>query len=333
MKAVVYTEYGSPDVLQLKDVPKPAPKENEILVRVCAAAVGYGDLTARNFAHLTPDQFNMPALLYFPARLTFGWNKPKINILGSQFAGVIEAVGRQVSRFTPGDQVMGYLGQGMGAYAEYVCMPENGPVVIKPANKPCTEAAALPYGALMATDLLRKAHIQRGHKVLILGASGGIGSAAVQLARHAGSEVTGVCGTPRLASVKALGADFVLDYTQEDFTQNGETYDLILDVLGKSSFAQCKNSLKPNGIYLLASFKMQAIWQMLWTKIAGGKKVICALASEKPEDLLFVKELVEAGKFKVIVDKTYPLAQAAEAHRYAEAGLKKGNVVITFDSI
>jgi NADPH:quinone reductase-like Zn-dependent oxidoreductase len=193
----------------------------------------------------------------------------------------------------------------------------------------CEEAATVPYGALTALNLLRKVNIQPGQKVLINGASGGIGSAAIQLAKYFGAEVTGVCGTPRLEFVKALGADKVIDYTKEDFTQNGETYDLIFDILGRSSFARCKSSLKPNGRYLLASFKMKQLVQMLWTSKMNNKKVICALSSEKVEDLLFIKELVEAGKLKSIIDKRYPLHQAAEAHRYIETGNKKGNVIIT----
>ena len=200
------------------------------------------------------------------------------------------------------------------------------------------EASAVPYGAIMATGLLRHAKVQPGHKVLINGASGGIGSAAVQLAKHYGAEVTGVCGAPRMAYVSSLGADHVIDYATEDFTQNGETYDLIFDVLGKSSFAQCKGSLKPNGIYLLASFKTKALTQMLWTKIARGlpgrqtgKKVICAMASEDAESLVLVKELVEAGKFRTLIDRCFPMEQAAEAHRYAESGHKQGAVVIAID--
>ena len=238
-----------------------------------------------------------------------------------------------VTRFKPGDQVMGYLGQRMGAYAEYVCMAESGSLALKPANMSYAEAAAVPYGAIMATGLLRRANIQPGHKVLIVGASGGIGSAAVQLAKHYGAEVTGVCGAPRLDYVKALGADHVVDYAREDFTRNGETYDLIFDVLGKSSFARCKGSLKPNGIYLLASFKTKALLQMLQTKIAGDKKVICAMASESAESLVFVKELVEAGKFKTLIDRCFPLEQAAEAHRYVELGRKQGAVVLTMEPL
>ena len=281
MKAIVFTEYGTPDVLQLKEVAKPTPKDNEILVRVHATPVNYGDLTARNFGNLTSSEFNMPAPLYLPARMSFGWNKPKINILGSELAGEVEAVGKDVTKFKAGDQVFAYLGMNMGANAEYVCIPESGTVALKPSNLSYEEAATLPYGAIMATSLLGKANIQRGQKVLINGASGGIGSMAVQLAKHFGAEVTGVCGTPRLEFVKSLGADKVIDYTKEDFTQNGETYDLIFDILGRSSFSRLKRSLKPNGIYLLASFKMKALLQMLWTSITGSKqKVICAFANE-----------------------------------------------------
>jgi len=329
MKAVVYTEFGPPDVLQLKEVQKPAPKDNEVLIRVHAAPVSYGDLAARNFKNISSREFNMPLPLLLPTRMYFGFTKPKISILGSEFAGEVESAGRDVKLFKAGDQVMGYLGQRMGAYAEYLCMPEYGSLAIKPANMTYAEAAAVPYGAIIATSLLGKGNLQRGHKVLINGASGGIGSAAVQIARYYGAEVTGVCGTPRLEYVKSLGADRVIDYTEEDFAQNGETYDLIFDILGRSSYSRCKNSLKPKGIYLLASFKMKALLQMLWTGMVGSKKVICVLSSEKSEDLVFVKELIEAGKYKSIVDRCYPLEQAAEAHRYAESGLKRGQVVIT----
>lgn len=327
---MIYTEYGSPDVLRLQEITKPTPQDNEILIRVHATPINYGDLTARNFANLTPGEFNMPALLYLPARMSFGWKKPQVQILGSELAGEVEAVGKQVVKFKPGDRVFAYSGMKMGANAEYLCMPQDGTVAIKPANMTYEEASAIPYGAIMALSLLRRANIQSGQKVLINGASGGIGSLVVQLAKYSGAEVTGVCGAPRLEYVKSLGADKVIDYTREDFTKNGETYDLIFDVLGRSSFSRCKNSLKPNGIYLLASFKTKPLFQMLWTSIIGSKKkVICALASEKSEDLIFIKELIEAGKIKTIIDRCYPLEQTAEAHRYVEAGHKKGNVVIT----
>jgi NADPH:quinone reductase-like Zn-dependent oxidoreductase len=330
MKAIVFTEYGTPDVLKIKEVAKPTPKENEILVKVHSTPVNYGDITARNFANLTSSEFNMPGPLYLPARMSFGWNKPKINILGSELAGEVEAVGKDVTKFKLGDQVFAYLGMNMGANAEYVCIPEGGTVALKPVNLNYEEASTLPYGAIMATSLLGKANIQRGQKVLINGASGGIGSMAVQLAKHFGADVTGVCGTPRLEFVKSLGADKVIDYTKEDFTQNGETYDLIFDILGRSSFSKLKRSLKPNGIYLLASFKMKALLQMLWTSIIVSKqRVICAFANETAESLVFVKGLVEQGEIKTVIDRCFPMEQAAEAHRYVEAGHKKGNVVIT----
>ncbi len=329
MKAITFTEYGSPDVLKIKETTKPAPRDNEVLVKVHATSVNFGDLMARNFGNITPREFNMPAPLYLPSRMAFGWSKPKINILGSELAGEVEAVGKAVTKFKTGDRVFAYLGMNMGANAEYVCIPETGTVTLKPANLTYEEAATLPYGAVMAVSLLGKANLQRGQKVLINGASGGIGSMAVQLAKHLGAEVTGVCGTPRLGFVKSLGADKVIDYTQEDFTQNGETYDLIFDILGRSSFSRVRRSLKPDGIYLLASFKMKALLQMLWTSLTGSKqKVICAFANETTESLEFVKKLVEEGKVKAIVDKSFPMEQAAEAHRHMEGGHKQGNVVI-----
>jgi len=329
MKAVIYTEYGTPDVLRLAEIEKPAPRDNEILIRNHATTVNIGDIWARNFREITPSKFTMPLPLWLPARMYFGLTRPKINILGSEFAGEIEAVGRDVKRFRKGDQIFGYRGQSMGANAEYLCMPEDGLVAIKPANMTYEEAATVPYGALTALSLLRKVNIQGGQKVLVNGASGSIGSAAVQLAKYFGADVTGVCSTPRLELVKALGADKVIDYTREDFTLNGETYDLIFDILGKSSFASCQNSLTQNGIYLLASFKMKQLFQMLWTSRTNGKKVICALSSESPEDLVFIKELVEEGRIKSLIDKRYPLGKTAEAHRYVEKGFKTGSVTIT----
>lgn len=331
MKAIIYTEYGSPDVLRLEEIAKPAPKDNEVLIKNHAASVNFGDLMARNFRAISPRQFNMPFLFWLMGKISFGLDRPKNKILGSAFAGEVEAAGSAVTRFKPGDPVFGYLGQSMGTYAEYICMPENGVMAIKPANLTYEEAAVVLYGAIMAINLLRKVNIQPGQKVLINGASGGIGSAAVQIAKHFGAEVTGVCGTPRLEFVKSLGADHVIDYTVADFTQNGETYDLIFDILGKSAFAGCKKSLKPNGVLLFASFKMKQLVQMLWTSKSGGKRVICAIAPGSLEDLHSVKELMEAGKIKAIIDRSYPMEQAAEAHRYVEKGHKKGNVVITVE--
>ena len=329
MKAIVCTEYGTPDVLQLKEVAKPTPKDNEILIRVHATSVNFGDLIARNFKAVSPREFNMPFLFWLLAKISFGLHQPKISIPGSEFAGEIESVGKNVKRFKQGDQVFGFSSQIFGTYAEYLCLPEDGVLTKKPENLTYKEAAVIPYGAIMALNLLRKANIQPGQKVLIHGASGGIGSAAVQIARSLGAEVTGVCGTPRLEFVKSLGAEKVVDYTREDFTRHGETYDLIFDILGKGSFSRVKNSLKPNGILLYASFKMKQLLQMLWTYFAGSRKVICAMAPGSTEDLIAVKELIEAGKIKAIIDRCYSLEETAEAHRYVESGHKKGNVVIT----
>jgi NADPH:quinone reductase-like Zn-dependent oxidoreductase len=310
-------------------VKKPIPKDNELLVRVYATSVKYGDILGRNFKEITPRKFNMPFLFWFFAKIYFGFRKPKITILGSEFAGKIESVGKNVESFKLGDQVFGYMGQSMGAYAEYICISEKGILATKPANMTYEEATVVPYGAIMALNLLRKVKVHSGQKVLIIGASGGIGSAALQIAKYFGAEVTGVCSTPRLELIKFLGADKVIDYTKEDFTKNGETYDLIFDVLGKSSLSVCKGSLKENGHYLLASFKLKQLSLMLWTAIFSSKRVICALAREKTEDLIFVKELIEKGKVKSVIDRSYPLEQTAEAHRYVESGQKKGDVVIT----
>jgi NADPH:quinone reductase-like Zn-dependent oxidoreductase len=329
MKAMVYTEYGPPEVLRLEEVEKPVPKDDEVLARIHAVSVSYGDIVARKFGDISPREFHMPFLFWVIGRMGFGLSKPKNPILGGEFAGEIESAGKDVSLFKEGDQIFGYPGQSMRAYAEYICMPEDGVLAPKPANMSYEEAAVVPSGGMTALNILKKQNIQSGHKVLINGASGGIGSHAVQIARHYGAEVTGVCSTPRVEYVNSLGADKVIDYTQEDFTQSGETYDLIFDVLGKSSWSRCKGSLKPDGRYVLASFKMKQLVQMLWTSIAGDKKVICALSPQATEDLLVLKELIEAGKVKSFIDRSYPLEQAAEAHRYVEEGHKKGHVVIT----
>jgi NADPH:quinone reductase-like Zn-dependent oxidoreductase len=330
MKAIVFTEYGPPDVLQLKEAERPSPEDNELLVRNYASSVTtYGDLFIRNLGRVSPRDFTMPFPLWIFTKLFFGFRRPKITILGSEFAGEVESVGKDVTRFKEGDQVFGYLGQSMGGDAEYLCIREDRMVAIKPANMIYEEAAVMPYGAFVALNMLRKGNIQSGHKVLINGASGSIGSVAVQLAKHYGAEVTGVCSTPRLEFVKSLGADKVIDYTKEDFTQNGEAYDLILDILGKSSFSRCKGSLSQNGCYVLPSFKGRDLIDMLRTSVGGGKRAICAMAPENPKDLVLIKELVEAGKLKAVIDKSFPLEQVAEAHRYVEGGHKKGSIAIT----
>lgn len=328
MKAIVHTEYGPPDVLQVAEIETPTPKDDEILIRVQATTVNYGDLVARNVKAVTLKTFNMPAPLLIPTRLAFGLNKPRKGILGSEYAGVVEAVGSAVTRFKVGDRVYGYKGMNMGAYAEYLCTKAEGSVALMPKNLNFAEAASLPYGAIMAHNLLKAGHIQAGHKVLINGASGGIGAMAVQLAKHYGAEVTGVCGTPRMDFVKAIGADHVIDYSREDFTQGTTRYDLIVDIYGRVPFSKAKAVLQPEGRLLYVSFKTRHLLQMLWTRLRGGQRVLCRLSGESSDDLQVVAELVEAGTVKAIVDRSFPMEQAADAHRYVESGAKHGPVVI-----
>ncbi len=327
MKAIVYEKFGPPEVLQIKEVEKPTPKDNEILIKVHAVHVNAGDLIARNLKSISPRKFHMPFLFWLISKTYFGFRKPKVNILGNEFSGKIESVGKDVKLFKEGDEVFAYVGMNMGAYAEYLCMPEKGTVALKPTNMTFEEAATVSGNSSTAKNILSKVNIQSGQKVLVNGASGGIGSIALQLAKSYGAEVTGTCGTPRLEMLKALGADKAIDYTKEDFTDKEETYDLIFDVLGKSSFRRSKKVLNKNGIYLLANFKSRQLFQALRTKIIGNKKVKCVLSFE--EDIDAIKELVEAGKIKSYIDKTFPMEQAAEAHDYVEKGLKKGYVVIT----
>lgn len=331
MKAIVYSEYGGPDVLKLTEVLKPSPKPDEVLIKIHAVSVNYGDTLARKFKYITPSAFNMPLLFWVMAKFVFGLSKPKKTILGNSFAGEVEQIGDKVTNFKTGESVFACTGEKMGAYAEYLCMPQNAVVSLKPTNMTYAEASTIPYGATMALNLLKKTKLQKGQQVLIIGASGGIGSAAVQLAKYYyGADVSGVCSTEGVEYVQKLGATKVFDYKKQDFTKNGEAYDLIFDVLGRWSFSKVKPSLKQNGIYLSVSFKMKKLLQMLWTSITGGKRVICALAVPKSEDLIFIKDLIEEGKITAIIDKTFSMEQGAAAHRYFESGNKKGNVVITF---
>jgi NADPH:quinone reductase-like Zn-dependent oxidoreductase len=323
MKAVVYEKYGPPDVLELREVEKPNPKANEVLIRIYATTATKYDCWMRSCT--APTGFGLLM------RIASGIRKPKKPILGTTLAGEIEAVGKDVTLFRKGDQVFGYPGMSMGAYAEYICLPEDGALAIKPANMTYEQAAAVQQGALTALYFLRKAKIQSGQKILVFGASGGVGLFAVQLAKYFGTEVTGVCSTTKLELVKSVGADKVIDYTKEDFTKRGETYDIIFDTVGKSPFSGSIRSLKKEGIYLFTTYGLPRLFRILWHNRTSSKKAISGLLEETAEDLMFLRELIEAGKLKAVIDRRYPLEQAAEAHRYVESGHKKGNVVITVE--
>ena len=318
MKAIVYTNYGSADVLQRETVNKPTPKDKEVLIKIHATAVSSGDVHMRK-----ADPFVI--------RLFFGLIRPKKPILGYVLSGEIEAVGKAVSRFNVGDQVYGTTGMSMGAYAEYICLKEDGVLAIKPENMTHEEAAAVPFGGNTALYFLRKANIQSGQKVLVYGASGAIGTAAIQLSKYFGAEVTGVCSTANLEMVMSLGADKVIDYTKIDFTEGDTGYDIIFDTVGKSSFSDNIKSLKKSGTMALAAAGPCDMFRGLWISMTSSRKVISGVMSEKAEDLIFFKELIEAEKIKSVIDRSYSLEQISEAHRYVEKGHKKGNVVITIN--
>jgi NADPH:quinone reductase-like Zn-dependent oxidoreductase len=325
MKAILHTKYGPPDELQLKDVEKPAPKDNEVLVKIHATTVTTSDCNVRNFTFV-------PKSFRFPARIIFGFRKPKINILGVDLAGEIEAVGKDVKQFKEGDQVFGSSGSKLGGHAEYICLSEDGVLAIKPANMTYEEAAAIPLAGNTALYFIRDlGNVKAGQKILIHGASGAIGTYAVQLARYYEAEVTGVCSATNAEMVRSLGADKVIDYTKEDFTKSGETYDVIFDVVGKIRFSQCKSSLKQKGIYLENLLELSDILKMIWTSIIGGKKIKGGVSSESVENLNFFLELIGSGKLKPVIDRSYPLEQIDEAFRYVEKGHKKGTVVITVE--
>jgi len=327
MKAIVWTKYGSPDGLQLQEVATPVPKEDEVLIKVHAVTASTPDTELR--------RLKLPLLFAIPIRLYAGFIKPaRIKILGTEFAGEVVSIGKDVTQYQPGDQVFGYTGLGMGTYAEYVCLSEKPSALAsvmgkRPTNITYEEAAAVPFGGLEALHALRQANIQRGQKVLIVGAGGSIGTYSVQLARHYGAEVTGVDKKGKLEMLRSIGSDHVIDYTQEDFTRNGKTYDVILDTIGKSSFSRSLRSLKENGTYLNARPGLFGRIRMRWIAKNINKRVITWTAGYTVKNLVALTELIEAGTIKPVIDRRYPLEQAAEAHRYVDTGEKKGNVVIT----
>lgn len=316
MKAIICTAYGAPEVLQLKEIAKPAPKDNEVLVKIHATAVSSGDVRLRK-----ADPFII--------RLVFGFTKPKHPIPGFVLAGEIEAVGKDVTRFEVGDEIYAATDMPTGTYAQYACLAEGSAIAKKPKNMNFEEAASVPFGGNTALYFLRKANIQAGQKVLIYGASGAIGTAAVQLAKHFGAHVTAVCSGTNLELMRTLGADEVIDYTKENFTQNGKTYDIIFETVGKSSFSSGVKSLAKNGTYLMASAGLKEIRQGLCASLTSRRKVVSGVMSETAEDLDFFRELVEAEKFKAVIDRSYPLEQMVQAHAYVDKGHKVGNVVIT----
>ena len=321
MKAMVWTKYGSPNVLQLKELEKPTPKENEVLIKVHAATVTIADCELRRMKGLSP--------LILAFRIYAGILKPKrITILGQELAGEIEAVGKEVTKFKKGDQVFAPCLLHLGAYAEYKCLPASYPV-LKPASLTYEEAATIPTGGINGLDFLRAGNIQPGDSLLINGAGGSIGTYALQIAKALGANVTCVDSAEKLDMLRSIGANHVIDYRQEDFTKNSQTYDVIIDVIGKSSFSRSIQSLKPNGRYVLGNASISSRIRARWTRMTMGKTVIVAVARYKSEYYAFLKELIEAGKLKSVIDRCYPLQQLAEAHRYVEAGHKKGNVVIT----
>jgi NADPH:quinone reductase-like Zn-dependent oxidoreductase len=320
MKAVVCTKYGPPDVLKIREVEKPVPRDDEILIKVQATSVTSGDSRIRGF--------KVPLSFWLPARLALGFRSPKINILGAELSGEIESIGRDVTKFKVGDEIIAYPGHHGGGYAEYTCMGEDSAVAIKPTNLTYEEAAAVPFGGNTALHFLKQANIRDGQKVLIYGSSGSVGTYAVQLAKYFGAEVTGVCSTSNMELVKSLGADRVIDYTNEDFSKNGDIYHVIFDTVGKSSLSDCMESLQREGVYLQAVATPSTSLRMKMASINNSKTLIGGTAVPKAENLNFLKELVEKGKIKPVIDRTYPLELIVEAHRYVDKGHKKGNVVL-----
>jgi NADPH:quinone reductase-like Zn-dependent oxidoreductase len=324
VKAILHSQYGPPDLLQLKEVDKPGPKSNEVLISIHATSVSTGDCNIRNFTFVTKSMLPL-------AKLMFGIAKPwKARVLGTELAGEVESAGKDVTRFKVGDRVFASTGMAGGGHAQYACLPETGAVAINPDSLSWEEAVAIPFGANAALYFLKDlGKIQAGQELLIIGASGAIGSAGVQLAKHFGATVTAVCSGANMALVRSLGADTVIDYTKDDFTKNGNAYDLIFDVVGGTTFDRCQNSLKPNGVFLQNIMELSDIIRALWTSIAGGKKIKGGVAINNRERMSFIAELTTAGKLRPVIDRSYSLEQTAEAFKYVEQGHKKGNVVIT----
>jgi len=320
MKAVLCERYGPPDVLRLVDVPTPLPKDHDVLIRIHATTVTSADCRLRSL--------NVPRGFRLATRLAFGITRPRRPILGSELAGVVEAVGRQVTKFRVGEEVFAFNGFGLGAHAQFLCMPEHGAIALKPRCLSFEEAAALPFGGTAALDFLRRGKLQRGERILINGASGSVGTAAVQLARHLGAEVTAVCSTANAEWVRALGASNVIDYTQQDFTRQRETYDVIMDTAGTAPFSRCRHALKSDGRLLLVLAGLPDMLPIPWVSVTSRRQIIAAPAAERAEDLRFLAALAEAGEFKPVIDRRYTLAQIADAHRYVDTGRKRGNVVV-----
>ena len=321
MRAVVCTRYGPPEVLKIEQVEKPVPKDNEILIKVLATTVTSADSRVRGF--------RVPISFWLPARIALGFTRPKRAILGSELSGEIESVGKDVKKFKNNDRVIGYLGHDLfGANAEYVCMAENGGLAIKPPNLTFEQAAAIPFGGITALYFLKKAGVHNGQKVLIYGASGSVGTYAVQLAKYFGAEVTGVTSAANDALVKSIGADAVIDYTKEDFTKNGVTYDVILDAVGKTNVSRCLTALKEEGTYVNIVAAPATMLKMRWASLRTKKKLIGGTAVPSAENLIFLTDLAGLGKITPVIDRVYPLEQIVDAHRYVDQGLKRGIVVI-----
>lgn len=321
MRAVVYESYGPPEVLELREVAKPSPKDNEILIKIHATTVTSADWRMRSLS--------MPAGFGLMARLIFGVLRPRNPILGTELAGEIVSLGKSVSKFKVGDQVFAFSGASMRCHAQYRCVPESGAVALKPSNLTYDEAAALSFGGTTALDFLRRGNLQRGESVLINGASGSVGTAAVQLAKHYGAEVTGVCSSANAELVRSLGAAHVIDYTREDFTRNGKTYDVIVDIAGTAPYSRSSGSLKESGRLLLVLAGLPEMLRVPWVSMTSSKKIIAGPAAERAEDLRFLAKLAEAGEFRPVIDRRYALEQIVEAHRHVDTGRKRGNVVVS----